>query len=112
MLGRQEDATDQFSAYIMLRLSKVEARRMILGSAYHYTTQMPEQEVTLPRRSFSDEHSTPAQRAFNVLCIAYGADKKLFYDVVEKDFLPRQRAETCEMEYDDLAFAMTKLIVP
>ena len=112
VLGREEDAADQFAAYVMLRLSKDEARRMILGSAYHHKIQMPGTKVTVPTQSFSDEHSLPAQRAFSILCIAFGADKKLFSDVVEKDFLPKSRAEGCEREYEDLTFAMTKLIVP
>lgn len=113
VLGREEDAADQFAAYVMLRLGKDEARRMILGAAYGYNIQMPQgPHVTVPVNAFSDEHSLPAQRAFNVLCIAYGADKKLFADVVEKDFLPRKRAEGCEYEYEDLTFAMTKLIAP
>jgi hypothetical protein len=112
VLGREEDAADQFSAYVMLRLSKEEARKMILGAAYHHSIQMPGTEITISRRSFSGEHATPAQRAFNVLCIAYGADKKLFADIVEKDFLPSRRAESCEYEYEDLAFAMTRLIGP
>jgi len=47
-----------------------------------------------------------------VLCIAYGADKKLFADVVDEGFLPKKRAETCSYEYEDLTFAMTKLIGP
>ena len=46
------------------------------------------------------------------MCIAYGADKKLFADIIEKDFLPKRRAESCETEYEDLTFAMTKLIGP
>lgn len=113
VLGREEDAADQFAAYVMLRLGKDEARRMILGSAYGYNIQMPQgPHVTVPLNAFSDEHSLPAQRAFNVLCIAYGADKKLFADIVEKDFLPKKRAEGCEYEYEDLTFAMTKLIAP
>jgi len=113
VLGREEDAADQFAAYVMLRLGKDDARRMILGSAYGYNIQMPQgPHVTVPLNAFSDEHSLPAQRAFNVLCIAYGADKKLFADVVEKDFLPKKRAEGCEYEYEDLTFAMTKLIGP
>jgi Putative metallopeptidase len=33
LFGREEDAADQFSTYIMLRLDKDEARRLILGSA-------------------------------------------------------------------------------
>ncbi|MGM4919472.1 DUF4344 domain-containing metallopeptidase [Tardiphaga sp. 813_E8_N1_3] len=112
VLGREEDAADQFSAYIMLRLSKDEARRMILGAAYRRATDIPPLETESARDKFSDEHSLPAQRAFNVLCIAYGADKKLFSDIVEKDLLPKQRAETCEIDYDDVTFAMTTLIGP
>ena len=112
VLGREEDAADQFAAYVMLRLGKDEARKMILGSAYHYRIQMPGSQVKIPIQSLSNEHSTPAQRAFNILCIGYGADKKLFADVVEKDFLPKGRAEVCEREYNDLDFAMTKLIKP
>ena len=112
VLGREEDAADQFAAFIMLRLGKDEARKMILGSAYHHVIQMPGAQVTVARQIFSDEHSTPAQRAFNILCIAYGSDQKLFADVVEKDFLPKRRAESCPTEYDDLTFAMTKLIGP
>ena len=34
--------------------------------------------------SFADEHGTPAQRLYNLLCVAYGSDKELFADVVEK----------------------------
>jgi hypothetical protein len=112
VLGREEDAADQFAAYVMLRLSKDEARKMILGSAYHHAIQMPGPEVKIPVQALSDEHSTPAQRTFNILCVAYGADKKLFADVVEKGFLPKVRAEGCAREYDDLDFAMTKLIGP
>ena len=112
VLGREEDAADQFSAYVMLRLPKEEARRMILGSAYQYKIQMPGAHVTLPSQAFSDDHSLPAQRAFNVLCIAYGADKKLFADIVEKDILPKKRADGCETEYEDVSYAMTKLISP
>jgi len=33
VLGREEDAADQVSAYIMLQLGKVEARRLIETSA-------------------------------------------------------------------------------
>lgn len=112
VLGREEDAADQFAAYVMLKLGKDEARRLILGTAYHHSLQMPGQQVTLPIQLLSNEHSTPAQRAFNILCIGYGADEKLFADVVEKNYLPKGRAEVCAGEYDDLNFAMTKLIGP
>lgn len=113
ILGRQKDAADQFAAYVILRLPKEDARRLILGAAYGYNIQMPQgARVTMEVDTFSNEHSLPAQRAYNVLCIAYGADSKLFADVVELEFLPKKRAELCPYEYEDLTFAMNKLIRP
>ena len=85
---------------------------MILGAAYQYHLYMPGQNFTLSIKTFADEHSLPAQRMFNILCMAYGADQKLFSDVVEKGFLPKERADLCVVEYGDVTFAMTKLIVP
>ena len=112
VLGRQEDAADQFSGYLMLKLGGDVARRMILGAAYQYNREVADAKVTLPVRTFADEHSLPAQRLYALLCIAYGSDKKLFADIVKTDLLPKERAEGCEIEYNDLEFAMTKLIRP
>ena len=92
-LGREEDAADQFSTYLMLRFEKADARRLILGSAYQYKGDLAAPTVTMARQKFADEHGTPVQRFYNLLCMAYGADPKLFADVVTKDFLPKDRAE-------------------
>ena len=101
VFGREEDAADLLSAYIMLKLGKSESRRLIIGTAYQYRTDIQNPSVTIEVKSFSDEHGLPAQRFYNVLCIAYGADKKLFADVVEQGYLPKDRA-----------FAYTKLLNP
>ena len=34
VFGREEDAADAFSAYIVLQFPKEDARRLLLGSAY------------------------------------------------------------------------------
>jgi Putative metallopeptidase len=110
VLGREEDAADFFSAYIMLQLGKEEARRIILGSAYQYKADVLNPDVTLTK--FADEHGLPAQRFYNVLCLAYGADQKLFHDVAEKGYLPKKRAEGCDAEYEETTFAFKTLIGP
>jgi hypothetical protein len=112
VLGREEDAADQFSTYIMLRLDKDESRRLILGSAYQYKGDLSSPTVTMAQQKFADEHGTPAQRFFNLLCVAYGSDAKLFSDVVENGFLPQDRAVGCEREYAQLAYAFDTLIGP
>jgi hypothetical protein len=112
LLGREEDAADQFSTYMMLKFDKDEARRLILGSAYQYKGDMASPTITINQQKFADEHGTPAQRFFNLLCTAYGSDPKLFADVVEKGFLPEDRAVGCRREYAQLTHAFATLIGP
>jgi hypothetical protein len=111
VFGREEDAADQVSGYIMLHLGKVEARRLIGGVVYAYATEA-QAAGPLTMTQFANVHGTPAQRLYNVLCIAYGADKQLFGDVVEKGWLPKERAEDCEDEYKQIAYAYEKMIGP
>jgi hypothetical protein len=112
VFGREEDAADQFSAYIVLQLGKADARRLILGNAYQYKVDLEAKGPPPALKSFANTHGTPAQRFFNVLCIGYGAEPKLFQDVVDKDYLPKDRAEGCEDEYRQVAYAFNKLIAP
>ena len=112
LLGREEDAADQFSTYITLRFDKDEARRLILGSAFQYKGDLASPTMTIKQQSFADAHGTPAQRFFNLLCTAYGSDPGLFADVVEKGFLPENRAVACKHEYAQLTHAFTTLIGP
>jgi putative metallopeptidase DUF4344 len=112
LFGREEDAADQFSAYIMLHMGKEEARRLILGTAYAYKVEaeIPEQKPTMSK--YADEHGTPAQRFYNLLCVAYGADAKLFEDLIAKGYLPNNRAEGCAEEFQQLRKAFQRLIDP
>ena len=108
--GREEDAADQVSAYIMLQLGKAEARRLFLGTAYAYKTEFEAATAPPALKAFANVHGTPAQRFYNLLCIAYGADAQLFGDIVEKGHLPKERAEDCKDEYRQVAYAYQKLI--
>ena len=112
IFGNAEDAADHFAAYIMLQFGKEQARRLITGAAYSYKRYVQSSQVTAPLAAFSEAHAAPAQRFFNLLCLAYGADSALFADVVDKGYLPKNRAMGCKREYDQVAFAFRDLIVP
>jgi hypothetical protein len=64
------------------------------------------------RWKYSGAHATPAQRYYNLLCLAYGADASLFADVVARDILPRYRARGCEDEFKQVERAWSTLILP
>jgi hypothetical protein len=114
ILGREEDAADQIAAYALLQLGKDEARRTVVGVAYMYGHEALAQERgQAPKlKQFADVHGFPAQRFYNLLCMAYGADPELFADLVEKKYLPESRAEGCGDEYKQVAYAVHKLITP
>ena len=110
ILGREEDAADQFAAYILLQFAESDARRLIYGVAYSYNIDAS--QPSTKKNPFADEHGLPAQRFYNVLCMAYGANSKLFADLVGKGYLPSERAEGCADEYDQVIKALNKLIGP
>jgi Putative metallopeptidase len=112
-LGREEDAADQFSAYLLLQMSADCARRLILAVAYLGSAQA-QREMAHPVQfsQFADVHELPAQRYFNVLCMAYGEDPKVFGDAVEYWHLPKDRAKNCRYEYRRFQYAFNALIEP
>jgi hypothetical protein len=112
IFGYQEDAADQFAGYIILQFGKADARRLILGAAHSYKKYVENPTVTAPLTAFSDEHSPPAQRFYNLLCLAYGADRVLFADFVEQNYLPKERSKVCRRQYGELVYAFHQLIAP
>jgi hypothetical protein len=112
IFGRAEDAADQFATYILLQFGKDQARRLIGGAAYAYHMYVQHPLVTAPLVAFSDVHGAPAQRFYNLICLAYGANPKVFGDVFDKGYLPKERAQDCKREYEQVALAFQDLIEP
>ena len=112
IFGNEEDDADQFSAFVLLHAGKEEARRLIGGAVYQYKSGVQSENQTIATKRLSDVHGIFGQRFYNILCLAYGADDELFKDVVEKGYLPQDRAEGCSDEYARIAYAFKKLIGP
>jgi hypothetical protein len=111
--GRQEDVADYFATYVLLQFAKDDARRLILGTSLLSGTEaMEEQSKARELRLLADTHSLPAQRYFNRLCMAYGADPELFGDVIQLGMLPQHRARGCRYEWLTNEFAFKTLIAP
>jgi hypothetical protein len=107
--GREEDAADQMSAFIMVQFGKDVSRWLITGGVHNYRVGM---EKPLSRTDFSDEHGSDAQRFYNFLCLGYGAEPAAFQDLVDKGLLPAARARNCAREYQQVRSAFTKTVLP
>jgi hypothetical protein len=108
ILGQEEDAADQFAAFMLVHQSEYAARDTVVGVAWMYAQES--KEPTLSRNALADVHGLAGQRFYNLLCIAYGAEPRLFADLVEKKHLPESRAETCAEEYGQVAYAVKTLM--
>src|SRR5437016_3232260 len=110
ILGREEDAADNVAAFLLLRAGEGIARKVLGGAAWMY---LHDAKGRLPDESdFADVHGLDSQRFYNVLCLAYGSNPASFKGMVDKGYLPKERAEGCNEEYRQVAYAVKKLIDP
>ncbi|MER2266737.1 DUF4344 domain-containing metallopeptidase [Methylobacterium oxalidis] len=107
ILGREESAADQFAALLVLRLRSAQARQIVDGTAFLFTSYGTEE--TLETETLADDHGLARQRLYDLLCLAYGSDRRAFAYLVERGDLPRERAERCGAEYDQAAYALDRL---
>jgi hypothetical protein len=113
LFGREEDAADQFAGYMILHFGKDQARRFIEGAAYSAEEFM---KNFGPMDNYASVHGLPQQRFYNLLCLAYGADPKLFADVtnnmMQMASIPKRRAENCGYEFQAFDHAFNTAIEP
>jgi hypothetical protein len=121
ILGKEEDAADQISAYVMLSLGRTDILPVARGIVHSYLRQAGYRSIaSLKRRKLrlvdgkldADVHSTPLQRMYGFLCLAYGAEPDLFRDIVRSGALPDDRAEGCADEFRQVDRAFRTLILP
>jgi Putative metallopeptidase len=121
IFGREEDAADQFAAYLMLSLGKNDVLPMAGGIVYTYMNEAGVRSVASLRRKKlrlvdgklqADAHSTPIQRMYSFLCLAYGAAPEVFREVVKSGALPDERVEGCADEFRQVDKAFRTLILP
>jgi hypothetical protein len=112
VMGREEDAADFFSIYLMLQFPPDDARRLIEGIAFNMGSEARKDFSEKQRpHMYAGPHGINAQRHYNVLCLAYGSNPALFNNAVPPG-LPPWRARFCDDDWGMLQRAFTRLIMP
>ena len=114
IFGREEDAADNFATYTMLQFGRGQARRLIGGAAWAWRAYLGDytRNPAVPTRlaAFASDHGLPQERFYNLLCLAFGANKEEFADA--QSYLPPTRSPKCWYEYQTLLRAFHKEISP
>lgn len=111
VFGREEDAADETASFIALQFNKDVERTIIKGFVYFWAKSQ-DPSASSPMSAYSDEHGTASQRMYNGLCLAYGGDPQTFQEFVDRGWLPKDRAEHCTAEFNQLKLAFVKTILP
>ena len=121
VLGREEDAADQVAGFMLLSLGRKDTPQLVGGIVYIYLNEAGILDFNrLKRRrlmlvdgkELADAHSTPLQRMYGTLCLAYGADRPLFLAEALRSALPAERLEGCAAEFDQISRAFQQLLLP
>jgi len=106
--GREDDAADLLGAFLVLQFDEQTARTAIIGAASLFISATS----SIGKVDYVSDTSPSAQRFFNFLCIAYGGDPFAFQVMVDKGFLPKERAARCAGEYNTVRKAFDLRLMP
>lgn len=111
VFGREEDAADQTASFIALQFNKDVARTIVKGFVYFWAREK-DPAVSASMSVWSDEHGMASQRMYSALCLAYGGDPKTFQEFIDRDWLPKKRADHCDQEFTQLKLAFADTVLP
>jgi hypothetical protein len=114
--GREEDAVDQLSTFVLVSLKGEEGEKMAISGALSWGIQyerLAKSGKTAAELDmlWADEHSMDGQRFYNILCWVFGHNPNKYMALVN-DPLPEARAVRCPNEYSRLANAWLSLLKP
>jgi hypothetical protein len=112
VLGREEDAADDFAAVRLLRIDSDFSHRVLVEAAKGWFLSYQRDLQDGEKLDFSDEHSLDAQRAFHIVCLMVGSDRSKFADLASETKLPPERQETCPRDFEKASRSWEKVLKP
>ena len=99
IFGQEEDAADVLSVFLIDAFWEEEsAVQIAYDSAFGFQAEADSYEPV-----FWGVHGPDLQRYYNLICVFYGANPDEREDVADELGLPEERAEYCDVEYDQAA---------
>ncbi|KJY82153.1 hypothetical protein TW81_15020 [Vibrio galatheae] len=104
ILGKEEDAVDNFAAMIMIEYVD-NGDDAAISAADMFAFESEDRPDYYDFGEYIDEHSFDLQRYFSTLCLVYGSDPEKHQDLldeVENDYLA-ERKDFCVFNYSNVA---------
>jgi hypothetical protein len=112
VLGREEDAADQFATVTMLEMKTEFARRILVDAAKSWLIIARRSSESGELPAYYDAHGLDLQRAYNIICLMVGSDPDQFDDLASEVSLPEDRRGTCIGDYSNASWSWNKALMP
>ncbi|OUS13206.1 hypothetical protein A9Q89_04260 [Gammaproteobacteria bacterium 53_120_T64] len=113
VLGMEEDAADRLAIIVMMREHQHESAAdfipWLLSVAGGWYTEWELKEGPKVKLDYWDNHNLEIQRFHNIVCLIVGGHTDLLEDVMDTEFLPFDRAVSCDYEYKQARHALNWL---
>ncbi len=109
VLGRNEDAADAISTYLILQEPGL-AESGVAGGIFFFSKPTSAVPGFFSQKHMSGEHALNPQRAVNLACAAYGKDPARFVWAMRAAQVSNERAGRCATEYAQLDRSVRDLL--
>lgn len=111
VLGNEEDAADSAAVFFMLEAGDDRFQKMLAHAAKGWQLvagyKNGDDDVDL-----WDAHRLSEQRAYGIVCMMVGSNRKKFKRIADEYELPDERRDECEEEYQLVSDSWHKLLSP
>jgi hypothetical protein len=112
VLGREEDAADQFATVTMLEMKTEFTHRTLVNAAKSWLISDRRARDKGEPVAYYDSHGLDLQRAYNIICLMVGSDNDQFEDLANEVNLPDERQETCVGDYSNAQWSWEQALKP
>jgi hypothetical protein len=99
VLGREEDAADEFAIVRMLWVGTALTQRVLADATKGWFFSARRDRKEGEPLAFYDEHSLDQQRAYQVVCLMVGHDPNEMVELANEMKLPNDRRESCKRDF-------------
>ena len=112
VLGREEDAADDFATVAALKMADKFSDRVLTESARGWFLSDKRDRATGEKLDFYDEHGMDKQRAYHIVCLMVGSDAEKYKVVADQAKLPEERQQTCGGDFSNASWSWETVLKP
>jgi len=110
VLGREEDAADDFAALQLLKVGSDLSHRVLVEAAKGWFFSDRRDRRDGEKLVFYDEHSLDQVRAYHIVCLIVGSNPGKFTDLAAEVKLPTERQATCSKDFAGVFRAWDRML--